>query len=127
MLHLENQELLLFFPFLQVDLQTLHIALLLCSDTCLDLNDLVLLTNSLLFLFLDLSDKLLLAVLGLELLSHGESHRTLVENLVCIVGTSDIVTDAKKQKSAFGQIKCDLANDFVKALNKELFSNGAES
>lgn len=127
MLHLEKQELLFFIPFLHVDCQTLHIALLLCSNALLDLNDLVFLANFFFLLFFDLSDKLLLAVLGLELLSHGKSHRTLVKNLVCLVGTSDIFTDAKEQKSAFGQIQCDLANDFVEALYKKLFTNWAES
>jgi hypothetical protein len=68
------EELKFLLALLVLDLFTLAVALLNGLDLCLQFNDLVLLLG---LAGLEVSDTLLkvgLAVLGLELLAHGESH-----------------------------------------------------
>lgn len=62
-------------------------------------------------------------MLGLQLLSHGEGHGTLVEGLISRDGHLDFVTDSKQKKTSFGLRKGDLSDDLIEALREKLLSN----
>ena len=67
------------------------------------------------------------AMLGLLLFSHGESHWTLVKNLIRLYGRTDGFFHPVQQKASFRLVERDLANDLIEALTEELFSNWTET
>lgn len=64
---------------------------------------------------------------SLELLAHGEGHRTLVQSLVGSNGHFDLITDSEEEKSTLWQIQSDLTNDLVEALGEELLTDWANA
>ena len=68
-----------------------------------------------------------LAVLSLKLLSHGKGDRALVKGLVSSYSHLDFISHSKQKQTSFWLAKCNLSDDFVKALGEELFSDRADS
>ena len=127
MFHLEGEELELFLSLFQVNYLLLSMTRLQAGDTALHLNDSVLLTDLLVLLLLDLLLEVFLAVLSLELFTHGKRYSTVVECHIGSIRLFDIITNTKEQKATLGLIECHLTDNFVEALSEQLFTNGAES
>ena len=68
-----------------------------------------------------------LAMLSLELLSHCESHRALIEGLVCGNGHLDLITDSQEEEATLGLIECHLSDYLIKALREKLLADGADA
>ena len=71
--------------------------------------------------------KISLTVLSLKLFSHSESYGTLVKGLVSSYSHLDFISHSKQKQTSFWLAKCNLSDDFVKALGEELFSDRADS
>ena len=96
MLHLEFKELFLLGSLHKISRFTLLIPRLESFNTALDLNDLVFLSAFLVFLLNDLLFQVVLSVLSKKLLSHGESHSTLIQGLVGRVSLLDIIANTEE-------------------------------
>ena len=125
LLVLEELELLnalLLFNFL-----SLAVALLDGFDLRLELDDLILELGLLGFELLDFALEVGLAVLSLELLSHGKSDRALIEGLVSGDGHLDLITDSQEEEATLGLVEGHLSDDLVEALREELLADGADA
>jgi len=81
-------------------------------------------------LVLELLDCLLqvgLSVLGLQLFSHGESDRRLIQGLVSSNRHLDLVSHSKKKKSSLWLAESYLSNDFIEALREKLLSDRTDA
>ena len=66
-------------------------------------------------------------MLCLQLLSHREGHRALVECLVSGDGHHDFVTDTEEKQTTLWQVQRHLTNDLIKALGEELLTDWADA
>lgn len=66
-------------------------------------------------------------MLSLELLSHGEGDRALIESLICSDGHLDLVSDSEEEETSLWLAKGDLSNDLIEALTEKLFSDWADT
>ena len=121
------EELELLSASLLLDLLPLAVALLNGLDLGLELDDLVLELGLLSLEFLDFAFQVGLSVLSLQLFSHGEGDRGLIECLVCGDGHLDLVPHSEEQEAAFGLVERDLADDLIEALTEELLSDRADA
>jgi hypothetical protein len=64
---------------------------------------------------------------GLELFSHGEGDRGLVEGLVSSDGHFDFITDSQEEQTSLWLRKGYLSDNFVEALWEKFFSNWADT
>jgi hypothetical protein len=119
---LELLDALLLFNFL-----SLAVTLLDSLDLRLELNDLILKLGLLGLELLDFAFKVGFAVLSLELLSHGESDRALIEGLVSGDGHLDLIANSQEEEATFGLVEGHLSDDLIEALREELLSNGADA
>jgi len=121
------EELELLDALLLLNLLSLAVALLDGLDLGLELDDLILELGLLGLEFFDLALEVGLAVLGLQLLPHGESDRALVQGLVSGDGHLDLIADSQEEEAALGLIQGHLSDDLVKALREELLAHGADA
>ena len=110
------EELELLDALLLLNLLPLAVALLDGLDLGLELDDLILELGLLGLEFLDFALEVGLAVLGLQLLSHGESDRALVQGLVSGDGHLDLIADSQEEEATLGLIQGHLSDDLVEAL-----------
>lgn len=96
-------------------------------NLALELDHFVLLFLLLGFQLLNLFLQVRLAVLRLQLLPHGESHRRLVQGLVRCNGHFDLISYSQEEQTALRQIQRHLTNDLVKALREEFLSDWADA
>ena len=127
MVHLEIEELLLLGSLLNVDGPLLLMPDLERLDARLKSNDLVFLPSPLVLQFDNLILERLFAVLGEQLLSHGERHCALIKSLVGRVGLLDVIADAQEKKTTHWLVKSHLTDNLVKALLEEFLSDRAEA
>lgn len=116
MLLLVVEELDLFRALLLVD-DLLHaLALIDRVDLCLELNNLVGLLLTAPLKLLDPVVKVGFALFGLNLLTHGEGGRALIERLVGRDRHLDLVSDPEQEQATLRLTQADLADDLIKAL-----------
>ena len=121
------EELELLDALLLLHLLSLAVALLDGLDLGLELDDLVLELGLLGLELLNLALEVGLAVLGLQLLPHGESDGALVQGLVSGDGHLDLIADSQEEEAALGLIQGHLSDDLVEALREELLAHGADA
>jgi hypothetical protein len=121
------EELELLDALLLLNFLSLAVALLNGFDLRLELDDLILELGLLGLELLDFALEIGLAMLSLELLSHGESDRALIEGLVSGDGHLDLIADSQEEEATLGLVEGHLSDDLVEALAEELFTNGADS
>jgi hypothetical protein len=119
---LELLDALLLFNFL-----SLAVTLLDGFDLRLELDDLILELGLLGLELLDFALEVGLAVLSLELLSHGKSDRALIEGLVSGDGHLDLITDSQEEEATLWLVEGHLSDDLVEALREELLADGADA
>lgn len=124
---LELDELLLVSQLDLVRGFPLLAACLVGLDPLLQLVDSVLHSQFVFFKLFDFDLKIFLSMLGLELLPHRKGDRTLIQSLVGLARLLDIVTDASQEQASDWLIESDLSDDFIEALAKEFFTDGAEA
>jgi len=68
-----------------------------------------------------------LSVLGLQLLSHGEGHRRLIQGLISRDRHFDFVSNSEKEETSLWLRKCNLPDNLIEALAEELLSDWADT
>jgi hypothetical protein len=67
------------------------------------------------------------AMLCLQLLSHGKSHRALVQGLVGGNCHFDFITHSQQEKPSLGLTQSYLTDDLIEALGKQFLTNRADA
>ena len=91
------------------------------------MNDLLLLRSPLFLEFLNAAVQVSLAILSLDLLTHGESHTALVKSLVSGDRHFNLITDAKEEETTLSLTERYLSDNLVEALREELLTDGADA
>ena len=116
MVLLELKEFNFLITFLGLNLLSFSVLLFNSLDLGFELGDFILKFGFLVFELLDCFFEVSFTMLSLELLSHGEGDRTLIECLVSCDCHFDLVSDSQEKKSSFWLTEGNLSNDFIKAL-----------
>ena len=127
MLLLVFQEFDFLFAFLGFNVSALFVSLLNSFNLGLEFGHFILELSLLVFELLNSFLQLRLSMFGLQLFSHSECYRALVEGLIGGNSHFNFISHSEQKKASLWLAQSNLTDDFIETLRKQFFSDRANA